>query len=71
MSYLFLSSNGEDSFNKLIPIRSSLRSSEPQVYSFLTESQGNHINSFFFILALKVILLDRLQGINCSVIQEP
>ena len=24
-----------------------------------------------FILALKVILLDRLQGINCSVIQEP
>ena len=23
------------------------------------------------ILALKVILLDRLQGINCSVIQEP
>ena len=24
-----------------------------------------------FILALKVILLDRLQGINCSGIQEP
>ena len=24
-----------------------------------------------FILALKVILLDRLQGIICSVIQEP
>ena len=26
---------------------------------------------FFLILALKVILLDRLQEINCSVIQEP
>ena len=25
----------------------------------------------FFILALKVILLDRLQGIICSIIQEP
>ena len=30
------------------------------------EMHGHHV-----ILALKVILLDRLQGINCSVIQEP
>ena len=27
--------------------------------------------TFFLILALKVILLDRLQGIICSGIQEP
>ena len=31
----------------------------------------NDLSRANIILALKVILLDRLQGINCSVIQEP
>ena len=38
---------------------------------FLNFQCDCHGVASMFILALKVILLDRLQGINCSVIQEP
>ena len=40
-----------------------------QMYVSITNTEG--VTTILMILALKVILLDRLQGINCSGIQEP
>ena len=37
----------------------------------LEKCTGGEYLIYRLILALKVILLDRLHGINCSVIQEP